>query len=383
MCTNDDRFLRNHYIKVKILIIAGTRPEIIKLWPVLHEIQKRGLRSFFVFIHTNQHDSLVEKLFSELRIQPDVCLFAASKNQSLTASYLSILGKLQYYISENRDIKWIVSQGDTTSCCAAAFAAFLNNIPFAHIEAGLRTNDMQNPFPEEFYRRVITLAASFHFAPTAHAYDNLIREGIDEKIILLTGNTVVDAVEMLNSSKVDSGLVSESEIGQFKNVVLITCHRRENQNKNFDEIIDSVKALSIINRDMEFIWISHPNPFIEEKLLKQNFQEFPNLTISKPLVYTEILKLYKRTRIIITDSGGIQEEAACFRIPVIVLREKTERIESVKTGASILTPICYDDIAKAFEKLKKVNLKNSPNPYGDGKSASMIVDYFEKNIIFS
>jgi UDP-N-acetylglucosamine 2-epimerase (non-hydrolysing) len=368
---------------LKILIIAGTRPEIIKLISLLIEINRRGLKKNFVFIHTGQHDVLAEQLFSDTGISPDLKYNLSFHDVSLVSSFRDILGFINDYIKNNSDIKCIISQGDTTSCCASAFASFTNKIPFIHIEAGLRTYDLQNPFPEEYYRKIISLSASMHFAPTVMAYNNLIKEGIDENKILITGNTVVDAIELFQSK--NKHIIIEALKNDFgdlaKNIVLITCHRRENQNVNFDNIIDCVKRLSGDYQSYLFLWISHPNPFIEENLVVESFKEFRNIKIIEPLNYSEMLEIYEYTRIIITDSGGIQEEAACFKIPVVVIRKMTERMESVEAGISILSSCNYCEIALAFDKMLKRNMAITQNPYGEGKAALKILDYLERNYI--
>jgi len=367
----------------KILIIFGTRPEIIKIAPVISEFKKRNLNSLITVLNTNQHKDLLKSYFEIFRITPDYNLNIMNSGQSLSELTAKTINELQFHlnkIKENTGLpEFIMAQGNTNTVFASAIIAFLNNIKFAHIEAGLRTFDFQNPYPEEYYRRVASLSTEIHFAPTEIAKENLIKEGINGEKILLTGNTIVDSLNCIKESNLVSENNHSEKYGSLikkNNLVLITCHRRENHGKNLTNLINSVKNLSQKYSEFNFIWIKHPNPNVEKEIKSSNLESFKNIFLCEPFNYLEMISLYSNLKLIMTDSGGIQEEAPSFGVPVIVIGKKTERMEGILEGYSFLAGTEESEITSSFEKHLKEKIEITKNPYGDGFASKKIVDYF-------
>jgi UDP-N-acetylglucosamine 2-epimerase len=351
----------------KKVIVFGTRPEFIKLIPVFKEIKKQGLDNDFLSICTGQHGDMLDELMAHFHFTPDYSIASRDHGNSLVYSFSFILSELQICIDEiqrHNDIRMMIAQGDTTSTACTAQCAFFNNIPFGHIEAGLRTQDLGNPFPEEYYRKMISLGAAVHFVPGPHARENLLREGVPEEKILLTGNTIVDVVAMLKPA------LTEDQ----RDHVLITYHRRENQNGRFHAFTDGLREVAATHPELKFIWISHQSPFIRENLLPELFGGLENITMIPPLLLTDLYALLGKTCVIITDSGGLQEEAPDFNIPVIVVREKTERTESVDLGYSRIVPNPEKDLLRVFNEIIHFGPISMINPYGDGHAAQKIVN---------
>jgi UDP-N-acetylglucosamine 2-epimerase len=364
----------------KKLVVFGTRPEFIKLLPVIDEIKKQKLEEAFVFVFTGQHGEMTKELFHHFNFKPFVSIPLRNLNNSLSRSFAYILTGLQKIIDDiqkSYDISMIIGQGDTTSCACAAMSAFYNEIPFAHIEAGLRTNNFNKPFPEEYFRRIISLTTTIHFAPTESARENLLREGIAAEKIVITGNTIVDVIEMIKPMISGKNIRLLDDRLKSANNILITCHRRENQNGNFHILAGAIKTLSAKYSSYNFIWISHKTPFIMKELKAGNFNDHPNIFILPPVGLPDMYYLYSITKLIITDSGGIQEESPGFHIPVIVTREFTERNESVKLGYSIISGMNREKIIDSFNYLIQQPGMIMKNPYGDGKSGKRIVDYLK------
>lgn len=358
----------------KKLVVFGTRPEFIKLIPVIEEIRLRGIRKDFIFLFTGQHNELVQELFHLFDFAPDLKIAEKNHQNSLSFSFSFILKSLQEMMDElkkNDKLTLVLAQGDTTSCACASVCAFFNEIPFAHVEAGLRTGNFKHPFPEEYFRKLVSLSTHVHFAPTEIARQNLLAEGVNADAIQVTGNTIVDAVEMMLSKRL------KKTRKEYLNptTVLITCHRRENQNGRFLELIRSIVFLAKEYPDLNFIWVSHKTPFIENKLSFSNFGDLPNVSVTPPITILDMIELYTQTKLILTDSGGIQEEAVSFGIPVIVLREFTERKESVELGYSLVCSDMKDDLIEKFKYLLESPKAEMKSPYGDGLAAKRIVDY--------
>lgn len=372
----------------KVLIVFGTRPELIKLAPVILEFKRRNLQKHITVLNTGQHKDLLVKYLEIFDIHPDYTLDIMIPGQSLSELTARAIIELQYHLGvfkENGGYpEYILAQGDTNTVLASAIVSFYNNIKFAHLEAGLRTFDFNNPYPEEYNRKVASIAAAIHFAPTEISRNNLVKEGIESDKILLVGNTVVDALEMIKSCNFNNEeIFQNSSLNQLYdkgNLVIITCHRRENHGNNLVNIIKAVKELAKKYSTFNFIWILHPNPNVKRVVSESNFKKFPNLFLIEPIDYLEIIKLFNKTRVIITDSGGIQEEAPSFGIPVLVIGKKTERIESVLLNYSYLTGTDEREIVLSFEKHLDNEFEITDNPYGDGKASGRIVDYFEKVI---
>jgi UDP-N-acetylglucosamine 2-epimerase len=373
----------------KLLIIIGTRPELIKVAPVIMELKKRNIFNYKI-VNTGQHKELLDPYWKVFDITPDYDLNIISPNQDLarltSRALLSINDLIKELHNKGEKPLYILAQGDTTTVMASSVAAFYNNIMFLHLEAGLRSYNLQHPYPEEFNRRIAGIVADIHFSPTKSAKNNLIREGIIESKIEVVGNTVVDALNYItNSDRFTKVIFSDHRIndciGKGKQVVLITVHRRENQNKNLENLIFALKKLCTDNPDICFIWPVHSNPKVKLPVLNSDLSKLSNVILTDPLSYLELLKLISLSKIIFTDSGGIQEEAPSFKKPVLILREVTERPEAVDLGLSRLVGCDPDLIINEFYNFHP-DYRNIPNPYGDGCAAERIVNaYLKKDSI--
>jgi UDP-N-acetylglucosamine 2-epimerase (non-hydrolysing) len=355
----------------KILLIFGTRPEFIKLVPIIMEFRKRGLQNSLLLANTGQHTHLIAPLLQLFEIVPHFELNIMQPNQSLSKLNARALEQIQALLDDlaakNETPACIIAQGDTTSVMAASMAAYYSRIPFAHLEAGLRTHHFAEPFPEELNRRITALCAAVHYAPTALAKKNLLKEGIPSKQIFVTGNTVVDALEMI--------LPTVPEPTHPPKTVLITCHRRENHGENLLQLIKAVKILANKHPEFTFSWLLHPNPMVKEVVLASGIEQQPNIQFLQPLDYFEMIEMLKKTRLIITDSGGLQEEAPSFGLQTLILRDRTERPEAIDLGCSVLVGCDnYRRIVDAFEEKLCRNATIVRNPYGDGKAAIRVVN---------
>ncbi|HET6243816.1 MAG: UDP-N-acetylglucosamine 2-epimerase (non-hydrolyzing) [Bacteroidetes bacterium] len=370
----------------KALLAIGTRPELIKVAPVIREMEKRGLRGQLIVVNTGQHKELMKNTFRILGIDADYTLDLMIPGQSLNELTARALVQFQQLIDElqvkNEKPAIFLAQGDTATAFAASVTAFHNKIPFAHIEAGLRTNNLENPFPEEYYRKIISLNTMKHFTPTISASNNLLTEGINPENIIMTGNTVVDAIEYIKKVQLMDEVAKDLKLPmhylkQQKNLVLITCHRRENFGANMENIIKAIGELAHENPGHNFVWLRHPNPSVQKSLELAKIGEQANVAIIDPLDYFDLVSIYPFIKIMITDSGGLQEEAPTFKIPVIILRETTERMESVQNGFAFLCGANREKIKNAFQGcvLKPVNITH--NPYGDGKASNRIADFLQ------
>jgi UDP-N-acetylglucosamine 2-epimerase len=363
----------------KFLIVVGTRPELIKVASVIKELEKRKLRDKIVIVNTAQHKDLLDPYWTLFSIEPDVTLDVMKEHQELSHLTSRVIDQFQRYISGvNFLISGILAQGDTTTVFGISLVAFYNHIPFYHLEAGLRTFDIYNPYPEEFNRKATSIVASFHFCPTAISKQNLINEGVREDLIQVVGNTVVDVLV-----EYKDGLISGTEyrninlrknIHELEDKVLITCHRRENHGENLTQIIRSVKDLAINHPELQFIWIAHPNPKVMQQLYNSGLSELENILLIEPIDYEDLIKLMNNVKIIISDSGGIQEEAPSFKVPVLILREATERPEGVQAGFAFLVGAKSEKIKEKFEYCLNNEVRIVSNPYGDGRASERVVD---------
>lgn len=360
---------------LKTTIIVGTRPEAIKLIPVFLALQKDP---FFQvnLISTGQHREMLADIFRFFETTPSVDLELMTENQGLadfTGKAFSALSRaLAKYPSD-----LIIVQGDTTTAMVAAMVAFYSKIKIAHVEAGLRTHEKFSPFPEEINRRIISLVADFHFAPTRKAADNLKNEGIDN--VFVTGNTVVDSLQIAREKIKSSYHVYRKKYENILDLerknVLITGHRRESFGVSFKKICNSIANLSNEFRDYHFIYPVHLNPNIR-KPVWEILGQIPNIHLIDPVAYNDMVFLMSETTLILTDSGGIQEEAPSFNVPVVVMRNHTERMEGVVAGCSVLAGVSDKIIFHASDILKNRDLysrmSQAPNPYGDGDAAEKI-----------
>jgi UDP-N-acetylglucosamine 2-epimerase (non-hydrolysing) len=364
-----------------IHFIIGTRPEAIKLIPLFYEAKRRGLS--VRLISTGQHREMLNQVFEWFEVKPDVNLQLMQNNQTLATLSANALMKLDaLFLEEKPD--YVMVQGDTTTAFVAALAAYYHKIKVVHVEAGLRTRNKYSPWPEEINRSLIGRIADLHFAPTQWSANNLIKEGIDEKDVFIAGNTVIDALfytrDKVNKNQIiPKGLEAYfNETNSNKKIVLITGHRRENWGRGFEEICLSIQQLATRYPDMDFIYPVHLNPNIQEPVHRL-LSGLSNVRLIGPLNYPEFVRMMERSFIILTDSGGVQEEAPSLGKPVLVMRDTTERPEGVEAGAVQLVGTNSDTIIKTFIELaddlvKYKAMSEVKNPYGDGTASKQIID---------
>ncbi len=366
---------------MKIIIIAGTRPEIVKVAPVVQEFKKHNDIEVLL-CNSGQHKQMIDKTFADFNLKPDISLDVMSDNQSLaslTAKLFISIDKV--FESEKPD--WVVVQGDTTTVMVSAMCAFYRNIKIAHIEAGLRSFDKKAPFPEETNREIVTRVADLHFAPTRNAYANLIREGIDPDFAFVTGNTVIDSLIWSKNYLKDkiSDYLNPLVLKAYndnKKIILVTTHRRENFGNGMEEICGAVKNLAHHYKDALFVCPVHLNPHVKEPI-NDFLKGIDNILLLPPQSYLSFQAILNVSYLVLTDSGGLQEEASALNKPVLVMREVTERPEGVKTGCAILVGTKSDNIFKRVSSLMNDSeeykkMANAQNPYGHGHSSERIVD---------
>jgi UDP-N-acetylglucosamine 2-epimerase (non-hydrolysing) len=362
----------------KILFVLGTRPEAIKVAPIVLALQEtEGVRP--VVCTTGQHRELVDAVFATFGIVPDHDLALMKPNQALHDLTARALTALDPVFAEEKPAM-VVVQGDTTTAMCGALGAFYRRVPVAHVEAGLRTGDLSQPFPEEANRRLVAPLASLHFAPTEAARQNLLREGIAAESIQVTGNTSVDAAlwaaRQPATARVAALAGERSGGNQGKNLVLITAHRRENFGEPLERICTAVRTLTSSHPQMRFVVSVHPNPNVKG-VVHARLGGIPNLVLSDPLDYVDLIQLIARSFCILTDSGGIQEEAPALGAPVLVLRGRTERPEGVASGNARLVGTDVDLIVSEFDRLVvdgawRARMSRPSHVYGDGSAAARI-----------
>ena len=360
-------------MKKKILVAFGTRPEIIKLAPVIQELKKSDLD--VISVHTGQHDELAQDMLSLFNISPNFDLKSMEEASDLFELTQFLLPKLKaLFLSEKPDI--VIVQGDTTSSYLSALAAFYLQIPVYHVEAGLRSFDNQNPFPEELNRKQISAIASIHFTPTSIASKNLIAENIDPKSIFETGNTVIDALYQIKKSK-EYSTSKPSVLDEIKNdqtLIVVTSHRRENLGAPLRSILKGL--IKILDQDPSrlIVYPAHPNPAVQEIVNSAEFSH-ERLRLIAPLGYLAFHHLLERADLILTDSGGIQEEAAALGKKILVLRETTERQELIEKNFTKLVGSDTERIVAETESVLNSEQKEiGINPYGDGNAAKKIAE---------
>ena len=357
----------------KLLIVAGTRPEIIKVAPVLLSCERDyGGRLAASFCLTGQHLQMANEAMSIFGLKPERNMEIMRPNQTLNQIAEAIFQRLPGVIGEIKpDV--LVVQGDTTTASMAALCAFNMQVPVAHVEAGLRSYDLEAPYPEEMNRKLINSFARFNFAPTAHAKRNLLREAVPEERIVVTGNTIVDALMRIGSTYPLSDLTSVHPQVRPP-FVLVTAHRRESFGEGIADICRALRDSALKNTDIQFIYPVHLNPNIKQPV-NDLLANLPNVLLIEPLSYLGLLTLLKNCLFVITDSGGIQEEAPSFRKYCIVMRKVTERTESVEEGISELVGTDPAKILAAVEKaVRRGELSSNENPYGDGKASERILE---------
>ena len=368
--------------KKNILVVFGTRPEVIKRAPVIIELRKYPQKYNVVICNTEQQKELSNQTLAYFDLKADINLDVMRPDQTLIGVQTRILSALDRVYSENNFDATIV-QGDTMTVLCGALASFYNKIPVFHVEAGLRSYDIYEPFPEEVMRQMTTRVAELNFAPTEKNRQALLKENIDDAKIHVVGNTVIDALFCLSDEtlKTAEKFYISNGINIDDKLVLITAHRRENHGERIDRIIDAIKYLVEKFTDHTFIIPVHPNPNVKIKI-HERLGEYNNVKLLTPLDYPYLVYLMKNAKLILTDSGGIQEEAPSFGCPTLVMRYETERQEGIDAGVSTLVGADYEKIISLSEKILSDTWENTrlkaTNPYGDGTSAKQILDIMDK-----
>lgn len=360
-----------------ILFILGTRPEAIKLAPLILEFKKYPNIYNVIICNTEQQKELSNQALEFFNIKADILLDVMTENQNLNMLQVRILEKLQILFMKN-SIDITIVQGDTMSAFAGALASYFNKIPIFHIETGLRSYNLDEPFPEEAIRQMVSRISTFHFAPTQEDFLALQKENLSTKNIYLTGNTAIDALELIDTNVIKKAKKFWLNFGiniENDNLVLITVHRRENHGFRLDSILKAIKSLSNDFPDHKFIIPVHPNPNVKNNVYTY-LREQANILLIEPLEYPNLICAIKHAKLILTDSGGIQEEAPTFGCPILVLRYETERKEGVKAGFSKLVGADFKNIYNESFKIlshDKINTRiNKTNPYGDGFTSRKI-----------
>lgn len=361
----------------KIVTILGTRPEVIKMAPVIGELERQSSIFDHTTIVTAQHRQMLDQVLKVFGIEPHIDLRLMQQNQDLADFASRSLLSLSNLLSELKPDAVLV-QGDTTTVMTAALAAFYKGIPVGHVEAGLRSFDRYQPFPEEINRRIAGCLASMHFAPTARARLNLLHEGVAEETIFVTGNPIVDALNSisLGLNFDDNRLADLNRDGN--RVLLVTAHRRENHGQPLRSICQALETLISIFDDVEVVYPVHLNPKVGE-VVREEIGHVDRIHLIDPVSYPDLLRLMKRSYLILTDSGGIQEEAPSFRKPVLVLREVTERPELIEANAGRIVGTDSGAIVEAATRLltdavEYAQMSAVENPFGDGHAAERIVN---------
>lgn len=366
----------------KVFAVFGTRPEAIKIAPVIKALGKAKDRFEVVTCVTAQHRMMLDQMLSVFGIKPDIDLDLMENNQSLASLTSKAVIQLSQVIKSIKPDITLV-QGDTTTAMVSGLVSFYEKVPVGHIEAGLRTCDQYNPFPEEINRRIIGSVATYHFAPTQSAVSALLAEGVNSEQIFLIGNTVIDALRMMTSRtnrvNVDLGL-------RGKRYILLTAHRRENFGQPIRNICQAAKQIVNKNKEIEIVYPVHPNPNIA-KPVREILSDEGGIHLIYPLEYQDFVFVMKKAYLILTDSGGIQEEAASLGKPVLVLRKTTERPEAVEAGVARLVGTNTANIVEQTEnlllnKMEYEKMSRASNVFGDGKSAERIVKILTERLFY-
>jgi UDP-N-acetylglucosamine 2-epimerase (non-hydrolysing) len=366
----------------KILCVFGTRPEAIKLAPVIKELQQHSDTMESVVVVTAQHRQMLDSVLDVFSIKPDYDMNIMSANQGLTDITCKVLKNIEMiYEKEQPDL--VLVQGDTTTVFAASLAAYYKRIPVGHVEAGLRSHNKYHPFPEEINRCLTSVMALLHFAPTDGAKTNLLNEGVNEESVCVTGNTVVDA--LLDVAERDFKFSNDLLNNIKGRMILITAHRRENFGKSFINICKAIATLAKQYPDVTFVYPVHLNPNVRNTVYPM-LGNISNILLIEPLEYVPFVHLMKRAYLILTDSGGIQEEAPSLNKPVLILREVTERPEIVTAGGAKLVgshpPTIITETMRLLEDTKEYNrMAYVSNPFGDGRAAQRIINFIKHKLI--
>ena len=370
---------------IHVMLVFGTRPEAIKMAPVVYALENRP-EFKLTSVVTGQHREMLNSLLELFKIKPDCHLDIMQKNQTLSDITTRVLTGLDKYLDELRPDVLLV-QGDTTTAFTAGLAAFYHKIPVGHVEAGLRTGCMYDPFPEEMNRCLLTKIAELQFPPTSRAKENLLAEGTDPKRIYLTGNTVTDALQYI-SAELPAGVPENIvKIEPGRRMLLIETHRRENLGDPMRNICRALKRIAADFPDTELVFSVHPNPKVREVIMPM-MEGLERVHLLEPMDYPDLVRLQRGAYLILTDSGGIQEEAPAFGVPAIVLRRTTERPEGIESGNAILAGTdennVYNEAARLLTDAGDYEkMSHAANPYGDGlagkRIAQAILHYFGRS----
>lgn len=380
----------------RVLLVFGTRPEAIKMAPLVHEFKKHGDVFETLVCVTGQHREMLDQVLDLFQVKPDYDLNIMKPDQDLYDVTSRILVGMRDVLAEVRpDVVFV--HGDTTTSMASALAAFYQQIPVAHVEAGLRTGNIYSPWPEEMNRSITGRIATYNFAPTLCSKNNLLKENVPEESIVVTGNTVIDALhwvveKIASDSQLQDSIISEiksigydmARLDEGRRLVLITGHRRENFGDGFLNICRAIKGLSEMYPKVDFVYPMHLNPNVRKPVLDILGKGNPNIILIEPLQYLQFVYLMEKSYLVLTDSGGIQEEAPGLGKPVLVMRDTTERPEAVEAGTVLLVGADRERIINGvsdlldngvmYEKMSK-----AINPYGDGNACKRILDCFLKS----
>jgi len=362
---------------MKIGIIFGTRPEAIKVAPVYINLKKSGIDVKAVV--TGQHKEMLYQVLELFGIIPDYDIGIMKEGQGLSELTGRLLIELDKIVKKEK-FTYILVQGDTTSALTGALVAFYNNIPVGHIEAGLRTGNIYSPFPEEANRKIIGNISNVHFTPTEINTKNLLNEGYLKENIIKTGNTVIDALYWVKDKKKNDIEIVKRKYGiENKKYILLTMHRRENWGKPMEQILKAIREYLESKPDLYLVFPMHLNPLIREITLK-TLKDFERKILLEPLSYLEFIAVMDGAEYIMTDSGGIQEEAPSLGKPTLILRDTTERPEAISAGTAKLVGTDYQEIIKYMKLLEGdlyERMSKAINPYGDGKASERIIQYLK------
>lgn len=362
----------------KIICIVGTRPEAIKMAPIISSLKKENWVNTIV-LSTAQHRHMVDSVLKIFDIIPSIDLDIMQPNQSLSSLTSRLISKLDNVFLEHKPDAVLI-QGDTTTVMAASLVCFYHSIPTGHVEAGLRTWDIRNPFPEEMNRKVAGITAKWHFAPTASSKENLLKENIQESSIYVTGNTVIDA--LLETSNLDLPL--NINLDNNKKLVLITSHRRENFGEPFNNICSAILDFANQNKGVQILYPVHPNPNVHD-IAHKILGNHERIILCNPLDYAPFISAMKKSYFIVSDSGGVQEEAPALGKPVLVLRNETERPEAINEGVVKLIGTDYANILNNMNELylnkdTYSSMAKGISPYGDGNASKRIVKILKESL---
>lgn len=367
--------------KIKIISVFGTRPEAIKMAPLVKKMETNPNIISKVLV-TGQHRQMLDSVLEIFNIKPDFDLNIMKHGQTIQDISSKVMYGVSDIIRNNFRPDLLLVHGDTSTSFSSALGAFYEKIPVGHVEAGLRTGNIYSPYPEEMNRKLIGSLSTYHFAPTINNKNNLLKENISEQNIVVTGNTVIDALHSVINTNYDFSKDDNLKKVDFnKKIILLTCHRRENWGRPMENIFDAINRVAGENKDIQIIYPVHMNPQIV-KLANERLTQ-SNIVLIEPLEYVEFANLINKSYLILTDSGGLQEEAPSLGKPVLVLRTETERPEAVDAGTVKVIGVEYENVYKEISRIlndKKEydKMSNAVNPYGDGKACDRIIDFIEK-----